>query len=87
MFFTAGKESLADLFSEDLIKSKPIFKADMPRDRFKNILKYLRFDDASTRAERMMIDKLALIRDVFESLNTSFKEFYTPGTWVTVDEH
>ncbi|KAI6648157.1 PiggyBac transposable element-derived protein 4 [Oopsacas minuta] len=85
--FHANKESIADLFSDDINKSKPIFKATMPRDRLKHMLKFLRFDDASTRDERKQSDRLAPIRDVFESLNRLFREYYTPGTWVTVDEH
>ena len=85
--FHSNRECLSDLFSEDINKCKPIFKATMPRDRMKSMLKFLRFDDASTRVKRVLTDKLAPVRDIFERINRSFVDFYTPGTWVTVDEH
>ena len=59
----------------------------MPRDRFKAILKFLRFDDSATRDERIKEDKLAPISAVFNSLNKSLKQTYTPGTVLTIDEH
>ena len=48
--FHSNRESISDLFSEDVNKCKPIFKATMPRDRLKSLLKFLRFDDVSTRS-------------------------------------
>ena len=85
--FHSSRESIVDLYSDDENRSKPIYKATMARDRFKALLKYLRFDDQATRIERKKSDKLAPIRDVFEEINNSFRQMYTPGTWVTVDEH
>ena len=58
----------------------------MPRDRLKSLLKFLRFD-VSTRSQRNVNDKLAPIRDVFETINASLNEFYKPGLFVTGCEH
>ena len=85
--FHSNRESIFDLYSEDVNKSRPIFKSTMPRDRLRAFFKFLRFNSTSTRTERYALDKLAPIRDVFEAINNSFSKFYIPGTSVTVDEH
>ena len=85
--FRAHKEGISNLYSEDPNLSKPIIKCAMPRDRFKVILRFLRFDDPSTRLERSLLDKLAPIRHVFDSINASLNRSYSPGKWLTVDEH
>ena len=85
--FRASREPLNDLFSDDLNLGRPIFRAAMPRERMKVILKFLRFDEDSTRAERLLIDNLAPIRHVFNSVNTSLDLAYRPGKFVTIDEH
>ena len=84
--FHSNRESLLDLYSEDINKSRPIFKSTMPRDRLRAFFKFLRFDNTATRTERYSVDKLARIREVFETLTNSFSQYYTPGTWVTIDE-
>uniref|UniRef100_A0A915CY16 PiggyBac transposable element-derived protein domain-containing protein n=1 Tax=Ditylenchus dipsaci TaxID=166011 RepID=A0A915CY16_9BILA len=57
------------------------------RNRFYQILRFLRFDDAERRRrlpERR--DKLAPIRIVFESFNVNLRRAYTPSECVTVAE-
>uniref|UniRef100_A0A915ENP4 PiggyBac transposable element-derived protein domain-containing protein n=1 Tax=Ditylenchus dipsaci TaxID=166011 RepID=A0A915ENP4_9BILA len=57
------------------------------RNRFYQILRFLRFDDAERRRrlpERR--DKLAPIRKVFESFNVNLRRAYTSSECVTVDE-
>uniref|UniRef100_A0A915DZE4 PiggyBac transposable element-derived protein domain-containing protein n=1 Tax=Ditylenchus dipsaci TaxID=166011 RepID=A0A915DZE4_9BILA len=57
------------------------------RNRFYQILRFLRFDDAERRRrlpERR--DKLAPIRKVFEPFNVDLRRAYTPSECVTVDE-
>ena len=58
----------------------------MPRERFKFILRYLRFDNYSSRLERLKTDKLTHIRFVFENIKSSLFKYYSPGTFLTVDE-
>ena len=66
---------------------RPIFRATMPRERFKVILRFLRFDDFSTRTERSKTDNLAPIRYIFDSVIKRFPLAYIPGKYITVDEH
>ena len=84
--FRANKEPINELYSEDPNKSRTIFKATMPRERLKSFSRYLRFDDYSTRMERLKTDKLAPIRWVFESVKSSLFKYYSPGTFLTIDE-
>lgn len=68
------------------LRGLPIFKATMPCMRFKDILRFIRYDDKSTRAERRQTDKLAAIREVFDIVNRNLKKYYSPGAWCTIDE-
>ena len=85
--FRAFREPLSHIYSSDLNFGRPIFRAAMPRERFKFILRFLRFDDYSTRFERAKSDTLAPIRHLFDSLNNSFSSAYAPGKYITIDEH
>ena len=85
--FRSSKEKISNLYSDDPNLCRPIIKCSMPRDRFKVILRFLRFDDPSTRVERTFQDKLAPIRYVFDSINSSLTNTYLPGKWLCVDEH
>ena len=66
--FRASREPLSDLFSEDPNFGRPIFRATMPRERFKVFLRFLRFDDVDTRPERQKSDNLAAIIGVATGL-------------------
>ena len=85
--FRANREPIDELYSDDLNFGRPIFRAAMARERFKNILRFLRFDDHKTRLERVFVDKLAPIRNIFKSINKAFHAAYTPGKFTTIDEH
>ena len=85
--FRANREPISELYSEDPNKGKPIFnKATMPRERFRNFLRFLRFDDHNTRLDRIKSDKLAPIRHIFEIIRSSLCNSYHPGTYTTIDE-
>lgn len=58
----------------------------MTLNRFKDIMRYLRFDNKNTRAERVATDKLAPIRDVWEIFIAQLHKHYIPGPDLTVDE-
>ena len=85
--FRAFREPLSDIYSSDLDFGRPIFRAVMPRERFKFIPRFLRFDDFSTMFERAKSDTVAPIRHLFDSLNNSFSSAYAPGKYITIDEH
>lgn len=67
-------------------RSGTIFKACMSAERFNFIVKCLRFDDKSTRDARRSKDKFAPIRELWQNLIHNFKKWYTPGSYITVDE-
>ena len=81
------REPLSNIYCEDINKCRPIFKAVMPRDRFRNILRFLTFDNEATRTERRKSDKLAPIRYVIETIKDHLLANYSPGKWLTIDEH
>lgn len=58
----------------------------MGLNRFKSILRFIRFDDKSTRSERRKKDKLAPIRDLFNMIDANLSRTYSPGENLTVDE-
>ena len=59
----------------------------MARDRFKNILRFIRFDDMTTRKIRQETDSLAPIRFVLDSIKSNLLAAYSPGQWLTIDEY
>ncbi|XP_029966199.1 uncharacterized protein LOC115401946 [Salarias fasciatus] len=76
--------SLADNWSE-MYGNKRIM-ATMSRDRFKNIMRHLRFDSKRTRAERLQTDRFAAMSELWESFRKNCVTFYRPGRHITVDE-
>ena len=70
----------------DPIFGNPIFRATMGKNRFASLLRFLRFDDKSTRSLRKSKDKLAPIRDLWEYINQNLKKYYLPGENLTIDE-
>ena len=85
--FRVHREPLSNLYCQDPNLSRPIFKATLPRERFKTILSFLRFDEHETRSTRIYIYRLAPVREVLESVNLAFQSSYTPNKFVTVDQH
>lgn len=58
----------------------------MPQRRFSFLVNCLRFDDRHTRSERKILDPLAPIRDLWDSLIKNCIAHFNPGCHVTVDE-
>ena len=67
-------------------RSGTIFKACMSAERFNFLIKCLRFDDKETRVMRQRDDKFAPIRELWQALIFNFQKWYTPGSYITVDE-
>ncbi|XP_073421894.1 uncharacterized protein [Dendrobates tinctorius] len=61
-------------------------KATMSRDRFVEIMRFLRFDEKSTRSERLQTDKFALFSTVWDRFIENCIACYKPGPYITVDE-
>ena len=53
-----NKENLHDMWKSDAL---PLIRAVMSRDRFKMMLRFIRFDIENTRAERAQTDKASPI--------------------------
>lgn len=63
-----------------------IYRGTMSQIRFKALTKYIRFDSAHTRAERIQLDKAAPITEIWTMLNANLQRAYTPSESITVDE-
>ncbi|CAF1177060.1 unnamed protein product [Rotaria sordida] len=74
-------QSLVELW--DISRSRPIYHATMSLERFKNLLRFLRFDDRQRRAKS---DRLASIRYVFQSFTKQLPRHFIPSENITVDE-
>ncbi|CAK9823971.1 hypothetical protein ANTRET_LOCUS2213 [Anthophora retusa] len=66
--------------------SYPLYRAAMGVNTFRNILRFIRFDDANTQAERAVQDKLAPITDIWIMLNANLTKAYKPSENLTIDE-
>ena len=58
----------------------------MARDRFRELLRLIRFDDRATRAARKFNDNFAPIREVFDIFNKQLRRYLTPTECLTIDE-
>jgi len=63
-----------------------LIKQTMARDRFLQIMKYLRFDVKSTRSLRLQEDKFALVSTMWKDFVDNCQRCYNPNTNLTVDE-
>lgn len=79
----SNKEHITELFKE---YSHPLYRASFGKNRFKEISRFLRFDDFNTREERLKTDKAAPIMNLFTMLNDNLLKFYVPSDFVTIDE-
>ena len=80
----SNHEPISTLWSEK--EGRPVYIATMSRNRFTDILRYLRFDNRATREERRATDKLATFRDFWTLFQAQLRKFYIPGTDLCVDE-
>jgi len=66
--------------------SYPLYCAFMEVNRFRSIMRFIRFDDANTRQQRLLEDKAVPIRDVWNMLNSNLSAMYKPTETLTIDE-
>jgi len=64
----------------------PFVRDTMARDRACEILKYLRFDQRSTRRERVGADKFCLVSELWNKFVDNCLSYYKPSENLTVDE-
>uniref|UniRef100_A0A1B6LU83 PiggyBac transposable element-derived protein domain-containing protein n=1 Tax=Graphocephala atropunctata TaxID=36148 RepID=A0A1B6LU83_9HEMI len=77
--------NLQDLWKKD-ITTPNCFRMTMGINRFKILLRSLRFDDIDTRLERKRTDRLAPVRELFDGFVQCCIKSYKPGNNCTIDE-
>ena len=82
--YKSSNEDLSQLWHME--HGRPIFCKIISRNRFQNILRVLRFDDAAARRSARSPNKFSPIRNVFEIWNKSQLDAYVLGTNLTIDE-
>jgi hypothetical protein len=82
--YTASGEATDNLWSAT--DGRPVFAKTMSFTRFKQIRRFLRFDNPATRAGRQIRDKLAAVRLLIDGFLSNSMKAYVPGINVTVDE-
>nr|XP_040583521.1 uncharacterized protein LOC121132194 [Lepeophtheirus salmonis] len=63
-----------------------LFRNTIPRDRYEELLRYIRLDILSTRSQRLKNDNFALISMVWDRFVENCKSSYRPGENITIDE-
>ena len=63
-----------------------IFTKIMTRNRFYEILKFIRFDDKTTRRRRLQGDRYALFWEFRFRFTHNSKRFFKPNAFLTIDE-
>ena len=64
----------------------PYFNETLSRNRFYEVMQYLKFDVRGTRRERLKNDKFALMSDVWQMFINNSRNCYIPSSNLTVDE-
>ena len=62
------------------------FPDTMSRNRFREIMRYLKFDLNRTRPQRLQSDKVALASEVWQRFIDNYFLCYSPGENLTADE-
>ncbi|KAJ8384204.1 hypothetical protein AAFF_G00207520 [Aldrovandia affinis] len=82
--YRSNHEAVPSLW--DAESGRPIFRATMTLKEFNLLSAVIRFDNRDTRPSRRKKDKLAAIRNVWDSWVERLPLMYNPGREVTVDE-
>ena len=64
----------------------PLYRSAMSNARFVFLMRCLRFDNSKTRPERVALDRLAPIRNTWDTFISACKNCYVPGPHLTIDE-
>jgi hypothetical protein len=80
------KETISEMWTTDETIRRAVFTAAMARNRFAQILQFIRFDDKSTRVQRKANDKLAAVREIWDQFVENYKKLLEPFEHMTVDE-
>ncbi|XP_035212753.1 uncharacterized protein LOC118186728 [Stegodyphus dumicola] len=89
ILYARGALGHSKLCADDLWNKNwrpPVFKETMSRNRFREIMRYLRFHARSTRADRLATNKYAFASETWYKLMENCYLCYNPGPEITVDE-
>ncbi|XP_055354003.1 piggyBac transposable element-derived protein 4-like [Paramacrobiotus metropolitanus] len=67
-------------------RGRPLYAAVMSRDRFIKICRALSFDRKSTRAARRTVDRMCVVRELWDHWVPVLRNSFSPGCYTTVDE-
>lgn len=81
--YKSSDEDVCDLWKSN---ANPLYRASLSRNRFKEINRFMRFDNFQTRVARLATDKAAPIRDLWLMLNANLRTHFRPYLNMTVDE-
>jgi hypothetical protein len=70
----------------DRTDSRPFYRIVMGLQRFKFLLRCMRFDNFRNRQVRQATDRLAAVREVWTMFNDNLRNVYVPQEALTVDE-
>ena len=70
----------------DPIDSRPFYRVTMALNRFKFLLRCMRFDNYRSRPARQRTDRLATIPEVWDMFNNNLRNIYVPNEALTVNE-
>ena len=80
----AKGQPVHEIWSKDW--GPPFFREVMSRNRYKELLTYIRFDLRETRSMRLNTDKFALFSIIWNRFIDNCKSHYFPNENITVDE-
>lgn len=75
---------LDSLWSKQL--GSPKVQSVMPRNRFREIIRHMRFDKKDTRSQRLKKDRFALASELWNPFNENCVACYNPHENITIDE-
>ena len=64
----------------------PMLNNTLSRNRFKEIMRFLRFDIKSNRRQQVVLDKFCLDSSLWNSFIENCKKAYLPNPYITIDE-
>ena len=70
----------------DPVDSRPFYRVTMALNRFKFILRCVRFDNCCNRPARQGNDRLSAIREVWVTFNSNLRNIYIPNEALIMDE-
>lgn len=82
----SGRQNISQMWDNSKGTGVEAIYLTMSKSRFQFLMRCLRFDDITDRAQRRKLDKLAPIREIFDYTVNNFQKAYNPSSYVTIDE-